>query len=158
MCDRSILLEPEIFFFLFIFPLVSWRYWVIRRLKSKFNLKLKYSLINSTVFHGIGNFETSKLKTAKKTKPKNVPGESVEAIPHRYVDSFSEYSVLLFSIGDNLRIPATAWCSFSKFIYFTYLSSKLSYLFKKTSLSRINLSQHWTGIWHQKLINRCNAS
>jgi hypothetical protein len=37
-----------------------------------------------------------------------LPGKAVEAVTHRYIDGFPEYSILLFGVGDNLGVSATA--------------------------------------------------
>ena len=37
-----------------------------------------------------------------------LPGKTVEAVAHRNIDGFPEYSILLFGVGDNLGVSATA--------------------------------------------------
>jgi hypothetical protein len=37
-----------------------------------------------------------------------LPGKPVQAVAHRYIDGFPEYSILLFRVGNNLGVSATA--------------------------------------------------
>jgi hypothetical protein len=37
-----------------------------------------------------------------------LPGKTVEAVAHRNIDGFPEYSILLFGVGNNLGVSATA--------------------------------------------------